>query len=128
VATNMAGRGVDIALGEGVVAAGGLHVILSERHDSGRIDRQLQGRCGRAGDPGSYAAMLSMEDSLLELAGDDWPLRAAALKGAQRDRAGKLLFWWAQRKAEQAHSYARRALLKQDRNLGGLLAFSGRQE
>ena len=66
IATNMAGRGTDIKLGPGVAELGGLHVILTERHDAGRIDRQLAGRCGRQGDPGSFEAILSMEDSLLE--------------------------------------------------------------
>ncbi|MEO0829191.1 MAG: prepilin peptidase, partial [Pseudomonadota bacterium] len=67
VATNMAGRGVDIRLGRGVEAAGGLHVILSERHDSGRIDRQLEGRTARRGEPGSTEALLSLEDPILDL-------------------------------------------------------------
>ncbi len=65
IATNMAGRGTDIALGEGVAEKGGLHVILTERHEAGRIDRQLAGRGARQGDPGSFEAVLSMEDALL---------------------------------------------------------------
>jgi preprotein translocase subunit SecA len=128
VATNMAGRGVDIGLSEAVVAMGGLHVILSELHEARRIDRQLQGRCGRGGDPGSFEPMLSLEDPLLELAGEFWPLQVAKLRGKQREQAARILFRWAQRKAEKAHSYARRLLLKQDKNLGDMLAFSGRQE
>ena len=65
VSTNMAGRGTDIKLGPGVVELGGLHVILTEMHDSARIDRQLIGRCGRQGDPGTYRQYLSLDDELL---------------------------------------------------------------
>ncbi|MDO5579520.1 MAG: helicase-related protein [Planctomycetia bacterium] len=68
VSTNMAGRGTDIKLPEEVVAAGGLHVICTELHESARIDRQLIGRCGRQGDPGSYRQYLSLEDEILEKA------------------------------------------------------------
>jgi preprotein translocase subunit SecA len=64
IATNMAGRGTDILLGPGVVAMGGLHVIATERHESGRIDRQLFGRGARQGDPGSAQAFLSLDDEL----------------------------------------------------------------
>ena len=66
VATNMAGRGTHIKLGPGIAAAGGLHVIGTERHEAERIDRQLIGRAGRQGDPGSAQFMLSLEDQLLE--------------------------------------------------------------
>jgi preprotein translocase subunit SecA len=65
IATNMAGRGTDILLGPGVSAAGGLHVIATELHDSPRIDRQLVGRCARQGDPGSAELILSLDDGLL---------------------------------------------------------------
>ncbi|MEO0529400.1 MAG: preprotein translocase subunit SecA [Planctomycetota bacterium] len=65
VATNMAGRGTDIKLGEGVHDLGGLHVICTELHESKRIDRQLIGRCGRQGDPGSYRQYLSLDDEIL---------------------------------------------------------------
>ncbi len=67
VATNMAGRGTDIKLGEGVAELGGLHVIGTEFHTSRRIDRQLIGRCGRQGDPGSAQFFVSLEDEILEL-------------------------------------------------------------
>ncbi len=67
VATNMAGRGTDIKLGEGVDDLGGLHVICTEMHDSQRIDRQLIGRCGRQGDPGTYRQYLSLDDEILLL-------------------------------------------------------------
>jgi preprotein translocase subunit SecA len=67
IATNMAGRGTDIKLGEGVKDLGGLHIIGTERHESRRIDNQLRGRSGRQGDPGSSAFYLSLEDSLLRI-------------------------------------------------------------
>ncbi|MGB9767332.1 MULTISPECIES: preprotein translocase subunit SecA [Dictyoglomus] len=71
IATNMAGRGTDIVLGEGVAELGGLHVIGTERHESRRIDNQLRGRAGRQGDPGSSRFYLSLEDDLLRLFGGD---------------------------------------------------------
>jgi len=71
IATNMAGRGTDIILGEGVVALGGLHIIGTERHESRRIDNQLRGRCGRQGDPGSSRFYLALDDDLLRLFGSD---------------------------------------------------------
>ncbi len=77
VSTNMAGRGTDIKLGPGVVELGGLRVILTEMHDSARIDRQLIGRCGRQGDPGTYRQYLSLDDELLMGLG---PERADELK------------------------------------------------
>ncbi|MFX4301348.1 preprotein translocase subunit SecA [Alicyclobacillus tolerans] len=71
IATNMAGRGTDILLGEGVQELGGLHIIGTERHESRRIDNQLRGRSGRQGDPGSSQFFLSLEDDLLRLFGSD---------------------------------------------------------
>jgi preprotein translocase subunit SecA len=71
IATNMAGRGTDIKLGKGVVDAGGLYVIGTERHESRRIDRQLRGRSGRQGDPGASQFFLSLEDDLMRLFGGD---------------------------------------------------------
>ena len=64
VATNMAGRGTDIRLHPAVSEAGGLHVILTEYHESRRIDRQLFGRCARQGDPGSYESIVALDDEL----------------------------------------------------------------
>jgi preprotein translocase subunit SecA len=71
IATNMAGRGTDIKLGEGVVGLGGLHILGTERHESRRIDNQLRGRSGRQGDPGSSRFYLAMDDDLLRLFGSD---------------------------------------------------------
>jgi preprotein translocase subunit SecA len=71
IATNMAGRGTDIKLGEGVAGLGGLDVIGTERHESRRIDRQLRGRCARQGDPGSSHFFISLEDDLMRLFGSD---------------------------------------------------------
>ncbi|HZY11056.1 MAG TPA: preprotein translocase subunit SecA [Bacteroidota bacterium] len=69
IATNMAGRGTDIKLGPGVADAGGLHIVATERHEARRIDRQLRGRSGRQGDPGSSKFFLSLEDDLMRLFG-----------------------------------------------------------
>lgn len=98
IATNMAGRGTDIRLGPGVVAAGGLAVLATERHESGRVDRQLFGRAGRQGDPGSAQAFVSWEDELLarHLAG---PVRGALRAAGAADRAVRLAQARAQRTA-----------------------------
>src|SRR5690606_28295477 len=71
IATNMAGRGTDIKLGEGVAELGGLHILGTERHESRRIDNQLRGRAGRQGDPGSSQFFLSLEDDLMRKFGSD---------------------------------------------------------
>ncbi len=72
IATNMAGRGTDIKLGEGVAEKGGLHVLGTERHESRRIDNQLRGRSGRQGDPGSTRFFVSFEDDLMKRFAPDW--------------------------------------------------------
>ncbi|WP_138466705.1 hypothetical protein [Poseidonocella sp. HB161398] len=124
VATNMAGRGVDIALPPGSAAAGGLHVILTERHDAGRIDRQLAGRAGRRGERGSVAAILSLEDPLLEVI--DAPFLKALARVPLIGAGPRLaLFDRAQRRAEKSHARARRDLVRQDRRLSQLLSFAG---
>jgi len=84
VATNMAGRGTDIRLGPGVAELGGLHVIVCEMHEAARIDRQLVGRSGRQGDPGSFRYFLSLEDELLSSAFG--PRRAERIKRRYRPR------------------------------------------
>jgi preprotein translocase subunit SecA len=71
IATNMAGRGTDIKLGAGVKEAGGLAILGTERHDSRRVDRQLRGRAGRQGDPGSSQFYVSLEDDLMRMFGSD---------------------------------------------------------
>ncbi|HEX9910834.1 MAG TPA: SEC-C metal-binding domain-containing protein, partial [Desulfatiglandales bacterium] len=78
ISTNMAGRGTDIVLGDGVVDLGGLHILGTERHESRRIDNQLRGRSGRQGDPGSSRFYLSLEDDLLRIFGSD---RIASVMG-----------------------------------------------
>src|SRR5690606_458368 len=71
IATNMAGRGTDIKLGPGVKEAGGLAIIGTERHESRRVDRQLRGRAGRQGDPGTSQFFVSLEDDLMRMFGSD---------------------------------------------------------
>src|SRR6476620_6569779 len=103
VATNMAGRGTDVRLGPGVAELGGLHVIGTELHEAQRIDRQLIGRCGRQGDPGTYRQFLALDDEILETAFG--PKKAAKLKarGESYVDRGQIsgfesLFYKAQRK------------------------------
>jgi preprotein translocase subunit SecA len=132
IATNMAGRGTDIRLGEGVEEKGGLHVILTERHEAGRIDRQLAGRCGRLGDPGSYEAILSLEDPLLKAGARGlakWLVNVLARSGAPlRTRLGRRAMLKAQKKVEKLHFKMRKALLREDERRGDMLSFSGRSE
>ena len=114
VSTNMAGRGTDIKLGEGVVELGGLQVICTEMHDARRIDRQLIGRCGRQGDPGTFRQYLALDDDLV-LAGLG-PKKAEKLEAVGQDSAGPLdryspLFRKAQKKVERRHFRQRRALM-----------------
>ncbi len=133
VATNMAGRGTDIRLGDGVAQLGGLHVIATERHEARRIDRQLFGRCGRQGDPGTCEAIVSLEDELIESYVRK-PLKWLA-KLALKDQhsligqwVGRFLFWVAQKRSESLYSKMRYQLLKLDEQLSDALAFSGRPE
>jgi preprotein translocase subunit SecA len=127
VATNMAGRGTDIKLGPGVDLLGGLHVIMTERHDSRRVDRQLYGRCGRQGDPGLVQAFLSFEDPLIQ----DWTPHVARVGRLMGPLLGSWLgsfaMWRAQRKAEKTHARMRRSLLNADRMQDDNFAFAGPQ-
>jgi preprotein translocase subunit SecA len=132
VATNMAGRGTDIKLGPGVKELGGLHVISSERNIARRIDRQLAGRCGRQGDPGSCEAILSLEDELVGLYfGDEFKnlLSAFGRKSRPVPRwVSSILIGLPQRMLERYHRRVRRELLKVDDQRGKLLAFTGAPE
>jgi preprotein translocase subunit SecA len=114
VSTNMAGRGTDIKLGEGVADLGGLHVVCTELHDSARIDRQLIGRCGRQGDPGTWRQYVSLDDEIL-VAGYG-PKRArrigAQLASKLGGNAERMLrvFKRAQQRVEARHVRQRRLL------------------
>ncbi len=119
VATNMAGRGTDIKLGEGVRELGGLHVIGSSRHDARRIDRQLRGRCSRQGDPGSSKFYISLEDNLMRLFGSDRIIKIFDRFGLEEGE--KLQHPWlnrsietAQRRVEQHHFSIRKRTLEYD--------------
>ncbi|MEM9549611.1 MAG: translocase [Pseudomonadota bacterium] len=129
VATNMAGRGTDIKLGQGVKDLGGLAVLISERHDSRRVDRQLEGRCGRQGEPGFMEAWLGLEDDLMT--GPDarkWRIVASVISRLFGARAAGFCIRARQRQTERAHALARKDLMRQDRQLGDVMAFSGELE
>jgi preprotein translocase subunit SecA len=129
VATNMAGRGTDIHLGDGVEALGGLHVVMTERHDARRIDLQLAGRAGRQGQPGSFEAILSLEDALLDFpAARALAHLAGAARGPWCDRLGRFAQHYAQRRWERIHAYMRYELLRSDQWQTKTLAISGRPE
>lgn len=133
VATNMAGRGTDIHLGRGVAERGGLLVIGTECHDARRIDRQLFGRCGRQGDPGTAVMFLSLEDDIVQEHGNrvlNWItmlLLKRPLQGMGR-WYGPLLHSRAQCAAEHLHRRMRHELLKFDERVSTSLAFTGRTE
>ena len=114
VATNMAGRGTDIKLGPGVEALGGLHVICSEMHDSARIDRQLIGRCGRQGDPGSWRQYLAADDDLLrEGLGDAKAEKLARQAARNRENLDRMetCFLKAQKSLEQRYYQQRKLMM-----------------
>jgi preprotein translocase subunit SecA len=130
VATNMAGRGTDIRLGDGIADRGGLHVIATQHAEARRIDRQLFGRCGRQGNPGSYEVVASLEDEELATfypAGIlRWLDRAAG--SPMPSWLGRLLTSLPQRAEERRLSRMRRRLVELEEYLGDLLAFSGPRE
>jgi len=133
VATNMAGRGTDILLGTGVTELGGLHVIATEHHEARRIDRQLFGRCGRQGDPGSCEFIVSLEDELIVMYGNTLlkgltALILTASGGFMLSPLGPLLFRRAQKSAERLHARIRNDLLNFDEQISDSLAFTGRME
>lgn len=130
VATNMAGRGTDIVLGTGIAKLGGLHVIATERHESGRIDRQLYGRCGRQGDPGSAQAFVSLEDELMQqhahLISSALLLRYANSGREISSAFSRSLIDGAQRRAERISLRRRRDVLRTDNWLDEHLGFAGK--
>jgi len=118
VSTNMAGRGTDIKLHPAVKERGGLHVIVSEMHESARIDRQLIGRCGRQGDPGTYRFYLSLEDDLLKIAYG--PDKTDRWKAQYQHHTRRLDHWMplfqrAQLRVETQHFQQRKQLLYHER-------------
>ena len=129
VATNMAGRGTDIGLAPGVVECGGLHVIATERSEAGRIDRQLFGRGGRQGDPGSFEAILSLEDEPARLYYPAPIRRLLAQLGSGSKpfpkKLGETLMRIPQRAEERKHIRMRRTLMEVEEYLSNLLSFSG---
>ncbi|MEH6442875.1 MAG: prepilin peptidase [Oceanospirillaceae bacterium] len=126
IATSMAGRGTDIKLADSVEAAGGLHVMITGLHDSSRIDRQLQGRCARQGDQGSYDVLLSLEDAILT------PLTQRITKivfilPIPTWIALRLALWLirrCQQRLEAEHVRLRKELLKTDERQRELLSFA----
>ncbi len=132
VATNMAGRGTDIALGEGVEALGGLHVIATERNDARRIDRQLYGRCARQGDQGSAEGFMSLQDENLAAFYPAAMLKIIAWfcwgKKPLPNGLGKIILALPQKWTEHKHHQLRRLLIKQDKQQTKTLSFTGRME
>ena len=130
VATNMAGRGTDIKLPDDVIVRGGLHVILSEYHDSRRIDRQLFGRAARQGDPGSAEAIVSLQDSVFV---DHAPLLLLRFAEWTHDRLPgargiitSVLRRFSQAAAESRHANVRSEAIRQDEQFESRLSYAGR--
>ena len=129
IATNMAGRGTDIKLGHGVRGLGGLHVIVTEWHESGRVDRQLFGRSGRQGDPGSAQSFVCFEDELIQKYLPKWAL-AVLVKGWQKkvslkEKIARAGFWFAQRRAQNLSFKQRKNVMRSDLQLDEALSFAG---
>ncbi len=132
VATNMAGRGTDIKLTEEVLALGGLHVISTARGEAGRIDRQLFGRCGRQGDPGSYECLDALEDDAIMLSVPG-PIRRLLAPSCSRPdslahRLALRLVSFVQRRNESRWEGQRQAMTREEERLERALAFSGQAE
>ena len=123
IATNMAGRGTDIRLGQGVVGMRGLHVIGTERHESGRVDRQLFGRAGRQGDPGSAQMFVSAGDELLRRHLP--PAIKRALFSNSNPLAARVAFGLAQRRAQKLAGKQRMGVMRADAWLDDALSFTG---
>lgn len=129
VATNMAGRGTDIHLPPEVARLGGLHVILTEFHESSRVDRQLIGRCGRQGDRGSFEAIVSCDDEMFRQWLPGWLTALLVGSAVVRSRSlTGLVRKYAQWRAERHYGRLRRRMIDDDLHLERRLAFSGRSE
>jgi preprotein translocase subunit SecA len=132
VATNMAGRGTDIKLPAEVKQLGGLYVLATERHESRRIDRQLYGRCGRQGDPGTVEVILSLTDELMARHAPGLLRQLANMMNKSSSRASRrlqeILFTLSQQLVERRQQAARNKVLKIDEHYANMLAFSGRTE
>jgi len=126
VATNMAGRGTDIKLVPGVKDRGGLHIILTEFSESGRIDRQLYGRAGRQGDPGSAEAIVAVEDDLFRhhLPGF---MRVFLRLAVVSPGWIRVFLSLAQYRAERKNARIREQTLVSDRKIDRMLAFAGKE-
>ena len=127
----MAGRGTDIKLGRGVAELGGLHVLATERNESGRIDRQLFGRCARQGDPGSARAIVSLEDEFVSRYAKSL---VAHLKRRHGHTEADIASRWtntasrlAQFRAERLALRQRKSVMKADHWLDEHLSFAGRE-
>lgn len=128
VATNMAGRGTDILLTEATRASGGLHVILTELHDSRRIDLQLYGRSGRQGDPGRVMRFLSLEDDLLFRRGPVLRRFADAALRFNWPGLGVAVLRWCQWREDLRQAQGRTELMRREEQRDRQLAISGRSE
>lgn len=129
VATNMAGRGTDIKLEEGISDIGGLHVILTEVHEARRIDRQLFGRCARQGDNGSYEMILSLDDELIANYMPESLMNLCKRLIGNNNRFSQASIFYIMRMiqiyVERNHFRIRRGLMKMDDQMQSALAFSG---
>jgi preprotein translocase subunit SecA len=132
VATNMAGRGTDIKLDQESIEAGGLHVICCERNISARIDRQLVGRCGRQGNPGSYQAILSLQDAFIEKRFGRLARAVARFSDGTQvvnpQWLGRIAMKFSQVMTEHHYREIRKAMMKVDKERDTMLAFSGISE
>ena len=130
IATNMAGRGTDIELGYGVAKMGGLHVIATEPHEARRVDRQLFGRSGRQGDPGSVSRHYSIDDTLFETFLPSWVYRMLQMPANQETGKMKLPAFchlaliYVQRRAEKLAIYRRKQVSQNDRQQRMSLGFT----
>ena len=125
----MAGRGTDITLTDEARERGGLHVIIVDQNETARVDRQLTGRCGRQGDPGSYQFIISLEDDIFTQSYSPALLKSlttlAKSKTGLPSWIGQYLISRAQHKLEKRQQVMRRRLLEQDNKREEMLSFTG---